>query len=621
MNPTPAADCEDTADWLLADLVTHVAARRDALSADGVLALYSAWIARHDGVEALLGRFNMAVVLQQLGRAEAAEAEYRQVLRGVDLPPARHNLGLLLEASGRTLEARAQWELVAASGAEPASRLAALQALERLARSEGQTGAVSANHANNANNANNAEPVIYVFAVCFNEAAILPFFLDHYINHVGAAKVVLRDGGSTDGSAAIAARWPQVEFIVAPSEKLDDRALMEMRNEGWKPWRHECDWVVVCDVDEFLWAPDVRGLLKTLKRQGVTLPMVEGFNISSKSHPPFRPGRFLWQDRQSGRGDARYLDKNLIFDPAIDINYTLGCHHCQPSGPVRRSEGIVFKSLHMCMLSYEHFVSKSLRSAARLSDWNRQTNAGFHYRLNAGMGRAEFNAMFLAADNVLAPRPCPAPPRAWFDVLRSRLLDTAADARVLSLGVDRGRGSDFDLGLTAWLAWFVHCYGGACLALDADARARRHAGRELARLGLAGERVRMVDPDDPAERTAATGPAASATSPASPATPATTDPDPAGGEDAAAAFDLLHMTAADDWGDEADRVAARRRALDAFLDAESRLAPRAWLVLEGECRTDGPPHLFSLVLQLLTGRGWQARCLDGLTLLSPPEGR
>jgi len=613
MSQTLYALGEGTADWPLADLLAFVADKREELGAENLVALYVAWIARHDGVEALLGRFNLAAVLQQMGQSEAAETEYRQVLRGVDLPPARHNLGLLLEASGRELEARAQWELVAVSGAEPASRLAALQALTRMARREGRSDRVVAaleqalaiapeqpglaqelallrqtGAARMA--AGSAEPVVYVFAVCFNEAAILPFFLDHYINHVGAAKVVLRDGGSTDGSAEIAARWPQVEFIHAPSEKLDDRALMQMRNEAWKPLREDCDWVVVCDVDEFLWAPDVRGLLKTLKSQGITLPMVEGFNISSKLHPPFRPGRFLWQDRQSGSGDPRYLNKNLIFDPAIDINYTLGCHHCQPSGPVRRSEGFVFKSLHMCTLSYEHFLSKSLRSAARLSDWNRQTNAGFHYRLHAGMGRAEFNARFMSADNVLAPRPNPAPARAWFEVLRSRLLDTPADARVLTLGLDRGRGTDFERSMTAWLAWFVHTYGGACLLLEAEPRARRHAAHELARLGLAGERVMLAKEGDLRVFE----------------------------DDGAAPFDLLHLAAADDWGDEADRATARRRALGAFLDAEPRLAPGAWVVLEGECSIDDPAQMFSLLMQLLTGRGWQARCLDGLTLLSPP---
>jgi len=563
------------AGWGLLQLVQQVEAARSTLGTEGVARLYARWLQhqrQQDGREALLGRFNLATLLQNMGRLAEAETAYREVLRGLDLAPARDNLAALLEQTGRHDEARALREAAAPPLPEPA---------------EAEWAAVP-------------EPVVYVFAVCFNEAAVLPHFLDHYIHHIGAKKVVLHDGGSTDGSAAIAARYPEVDFIVAPSEKLDDSQLMVLRNEAWKPYRSECDWVVVCDVDEFLWAPDIRRQLRVLKAQGVTLPMVKGFNICSKSHPPQRPGQFLWQQRQTGSGDARYLNKNLIFDPRIDINYTLGCHGCRPEGPVRRTPGFVFKSLHMCMLSYDIFQRKSARSAARLSDWNKQTNAGFHYRLNAGLSRAEFNAKFKAARNVVDPRPCPGPEGEAHAALREHLLGTALDARVLQLGVATGGGAadgGFGHGWTAWLAWFVHEYGGHLVCADVDPKLLRHAQRELARTGLDSPRLSLV---------AATLPAA---------LPAALPTELPSGEPTGR-YDLLLLSHEPVLGDASDIDAAQRQALLQFLDVQDRLAPDAWVVLAGG--TEATLSRGTLLRQLLAGRGWQALAVDGLTVMSAP---
>lgn len=280
--PPDLADASIAATWPLMQLVPYVDAHGAALGAEAVASLYAEWLRHHQGREALLGRFNLASHLHRMGRLDEAEVHYRQVLGGMDLPQARQNLAQILELTGRAARTASQvGAVVDPATAHEAGAAALARAPER-------------------------DPVVYVFAVCFNEAAILPFFLDHYAHHVGARKIVLHDGGSTDGSDSIAARYPQVEFIVAPSEKLDDSELMRLRNEAWKPYRNECDWVVVCDVDEFLFHPDVRGTLRALRQQGVTLPLVEGFNIVSKAAPVYRPGRYLWQDRQAGIPDPRY---------------------------------------------------------------------------------------------------------------------------------------------------------------------------------------------------------------------------------------------------------------------------------------------------------------------------
>lgn len=609
MNPQPAPaandaphtpDAANPADWTVVQLLQHVEAHRATLGDDGSAALYELWLAHHPGPDAAGAQFNLGALQQQRGRLDEAERHYRAVIDAIDLPQARFNLGLVLERAGRGEEAVGQWWRVAASSAPVPLRQQALGAVARLAGQRGwaaervraltealdldpaqpglredlaraeaalATGATDAPAASG-----ERDPVVYVVAVCFNEAPILPFFLDHYVHYVGASKVILHDGGSTDGSAEIAARYPQVEFIVSPSEKLDDRDLMRIRNEAWKPYREQCDWMVVCDVDEFLHAPDLRGTLRELKRQGITLPMVQGFNMIAKSHPAHQPGRYLWQDRQAGWPDPRYLNKNLIFDPAIDINYTLGCHNCQPTGPVRRSAGFVFKNLHMCMPSYRHVIEKSRRSAARLSEWNKQTHAGFHYALNAEMTRAQYNDKFLGAANVVAPLPRPPLRREGFDALRRALVRFDLDARILEVGTDLdGSGS------TEFLAWYVHDHGGRLLAVEGDGRRLRHARFELARRGLQSDRIVLDD--------ATALPAAAAR-----------------GE----RFDLVYFGAADQFGDAADRAAGQRQALLQFLDVAPRLAPGAIVALDAVPGRADDEGRFALLAALLRGRGWQA---------------
>ncbi len=243
---------------------------------------------------------------------------------------------------------------------------------------------------------------IYLVACCYNEGKLLPFFLDYYANFIGVSKFFLFDGGSTDDTPEIIKDYP-VELIVHKSDKLDDRQLMYFRNEGYKTWRNECDWFIVCDIDEFLFHPDIHTALAGYKSQGITLPLVEGFEMLSKQFPVFKKGDYMPNFIQTGTPNPAYYNKHLIFDPIIDINYTLGCHQAQPTGPVKKNEQFEFKNLHYKILSYDYFLSKAKAARDRISDWNKEVGAGFHYAEFAKKTETEFLSFFSAADNVFAP--------------------------------------------------------------------------------------------------------------------------------------------------------------------------------------------------------------------------
>ncbi|WP_296943242.1 glycosyltransferase family 2 protein [uncultured Massilia sp.] len=559
--------------------------------------LYLDWLAAGPHGDAYAAHYNLGALYQNGGRLAEAEEQYRAALRLVDLPAARFNLGLLMEQGGRPYEALGEWQaLLPAAAQSPGTApdqlgLQALSASIGVARRLGQPARLQGllelslalqpeqpqvgeelaalRGAGPVPGADDA--VIYVLAVCFNEAKILPFFLDHYIKFLGAKKVILHDGGSTDGTAEIAARYPEVELIVKVSEKLDDRELMAIRNEAWKTYRDECDWMIVGDVDEFLYHPRMRDKLAEFKRDGVTLPMVEGFEMRSKEYPRYQPGRYLFELVHTGLANPQYSNKNLIFDPKIDINYSLGCHNCNPTGPVKRSSTFVFKNLHYSMLSHEIIVEKSRRSAARLSDWNKETNAGFHYQLNAAMPRADYNRWFAGASDVVAPRQRPALQRPVFDAVLQHLFMLDENAVVVELGAAPGFGRGGDSGSTELLAWYVHGYAGSFTSVEADPLLRRHVAHSLAGRGL-GLNVAVAAPGDAL---------------------------PAG-------IDLLVVNSVDYLGDDADRARCRQAALEAFQAVEPQLADEAVVVLDGIEDGDAAGK-FAQLVPYLKAQGYVAR--------------
>jgi len=222
---------------------------------------------------------------------------------------------------------------------------------------------------------------ILVMSCCYNEEHILPFYLDYYTNFIGADKIVIYDGGSTDKSQDIIKEYLNVDLIIDPQDKLDDRHLNDIRNDGWKPYRKDYDWIIVCDIDEFIYHPNLKEFLrKECDRKEITIPLTEGFDMTSKKFPKFEKGRYLPEIISRGVKDPVFLNKKSIFKSSIDINYHIGSHGCDPVGPVKYSETTEIKHLHYKWISHKYMTRRSAGVADRLSDWNLSGGCGSHNR-------------------------------------------------------------------------------------------------------------------------------------------------------------------------------------------------------------------------------------------------
>ena len=237
---------------------------------------------------------------------------------------------------------------------------------------------------------------------CYNEEDILPFYLDYYTNFIEVDKIILYDGGSIDNTPNIIKDYPNVEFIVNSTNKMDERDLTNLRNNGWKKYKNDFDWVIVCDMDEFIYHPNLKDKLKEYKKNGITIPQIQGFDMISNEFPIFKKGEFIINKIKTGIKDSIYLNKKAVFDcKKVDINYMYGTHDCNPTGDVVYSFIEEIKLLQYKWLSYDFMTKKSLNSSKRLSDWNLEKGAGSHYKIYSEISMENYMIRYNSSINVI----------------------------------------------------------------------------------------------------------------------------------------------------------------------------------------------------------------------------
>lgn len=214
--------------------------------------------------------------------------------------------------------------------------------------------------------------IIHAYILCFNEEMILPFTLDYYTKF--CEQVFLLDNESTDKSREIAEKYPNVTVISwSSNNQINDYLYVEIKSNVYKRSRGSADWVIVCDCDEFLLGVNE---LDTLKPELIDLPIIQGYQMIS-DHFPTYTGESIISKITTGFRDKDF-DKQIIFNPNIDITFGIGAHAYQSDG----KKDTLFrglKLLHYKYLGVEYINYKNQRSKARLSDWNKVHGFGSHY--------------------------------------------------------------------------------------------------------------------------------------------------------------------------------------------------------------------------------------------------
>jgi len=202
---------------------------------------------------------------------------------------------------------------------------------------------------------------IIVFAITYNCADVLPFFLRHYSQF--ADEISVWDDNSTDGTRAMLQAHPRVMLRDWPHRTGIDEDLFLAHWQEWYPKaRGNFDWVMIVDPDEFLYAVNMRDMLDFQKGQKVQVIRTEGFNMAGDGLPK-DDGRQIWEINPMGV-PAPVYSKPVVFQPDIQINWVRGKHALENCAPVVSYLPWI-KLLHYRYMGAAYTAAKNAKNYAR----------------------------------------------------------------------------------------------------------------------------------------------------------------------------------------------------------------------------------------------------------------
>lgn len=206
---------------------------------------------------------------------------------------------------------------------------------------------------------------------------MLPYFFRHYDSLVD--RYFISDHGSTDRSRDQLASHRNVtlaEFRVDGASFVE--AATAHYNQCWKQSRGVADWVLVVNVDEHVYHPDLRDYLASCTRNGVSILLPEGYNMVADGWPSSR--KPLWKTVQHGMRDPIW-DKPQVFDPTriLEINFQPGRHAASPIGDVVFPETEQARLLHYKYLGAEYLVRRHAELRARIPAADFERGLGYQY--------------------------------------------------------------------------------------------------------------------------------------------------------------------------------------------------------------------------------------------------
>lgn len=241
---------------------------------------------------------------------------------------------------------------------------------------------------------------IACYALAYNEEIILPQFIEHYKKFCD--KIVIYDNMSTDKTKEIALDLGCDVFSwEAVGGGINERAYIEIKENCYKKDRDDFDWVITVDADELYSHKDgVDGLLKCLekyKREGVTLPKVQGYNMVGEDESSLDISKIT-----KGAKELSY-SKRCIFDPRLDMKWSFGCHP-QHGNHLKHVSGVVESAdtelllYHYKYINLQYVINRHASYSKRLSDFNKSHNLAVHYSYGQEKIKKEYASILKEAE-------------------------------------------------------------------------------------------------------------------------------------------------------------------------------------------------------------------------------
>jgi hypothetical protein len=208
---------------------------------------------------------------------------------------------------------------------------------------------------------------------------MLPFFFRHYDDLVD--KYFIFDNGSTDGSLSLLMSHRRVE--VTHFDVPGDSFVEEERRLGDTIWqKSDADWVIITDIDEHIYHPDLTGYLQRCSDEGVTAIRSIGYEMVSDRFPT---GTQPLVEQVTLGTRSMGHDRLCIFNPRAitETNFTVGRHEAEPTGRVSWPAYPEVLLLHYKQLGVDYPTMRSAELRLGLRERDLAKSWGFHYTWSA----------------------------------------------------------------------------------------------------------------------------------------------------------------------------------------------------------------------------------------------
>ena len=232
---------------------------------------------------------------------------------------------------------------------------------------------------------------ITLYTFCYNEKEILPYFLNHYSKIVD--KIVVYDNQSTDSSIEILKSFKGCEIEIRDyltNNQIQDDILMRTKNNCWKD--DNSDYIIVLDIDEFLYHPNLREFIKSHPDVDFYTPV--GYDMVSDGVPTDY-SKQIYEIIREGAESINYSKKVLFKRKYVtETNFGYGAHSANYLGKKPLIEYIsngALKLLHYKCIDLEYVVAKHKHYNERRSKFNKIMGLGLHYDFTREQIESDFN--------------------------------------------------------------------------------------------------------------------------------------------------------------------------------------------------------------------------------------
>jgi hypothetical protein len=208
---------------------------------------------------------------------------------------------------------------------------------------------------------------VETFAICYNEARLLPYFMRHYTQY---GSVTIFDNQSTDDSVAIARSLGAIVYPFESGGEFRDDIMVHVKDICWR--ESKADWCIVGDMDEFVYH---RNLMWALKHSEGTVIMPRMFQMYADVYPTTR-GQ-IYDEVKYG---VEMRSKMCIIRPdqIMSMNYEVGCHHAYPEGNFALNVRTEIVNLHFKNMGLDYVTARNAELNARMSELNKEHGWSFH---------------------------------------------------------------------------------------------------------------------------------------------------------------------------------------------------------------------------------------------------